>query len=145
VWDVGRCYEGLIMKDKKIRRRAQLVYNKFLFNEQGKILAEILDIRKTLKSHGEAHLAQDLLPQFRELCKKVERIEMQMQFCLKDLNGGISRVNILEKRIEDLDVSPIKLRHKGFCETCKNKCTSYCKQPCYSCTKGNKWRPQKVK
>jgi hypothetical protein len=66
------------MNKKKMAKRAQKTYNQFLFNEQGKILEEILDIRKILKNHGEAHMAQDILPQFTKLCEKVESVRDRM-------------------------------------------------------------------
>ena len=38
---------------------------------------KIAALERVLKHHGEAHLAQDLTPQFRELCKKVDHVEAE--------------------------------------------------------------------
>ena len=61
-------------------------------------LQEITNLKRTLKLHGEAHMAQDLLPQFTELVKKVEKLEGQLNFKLND--GPIANHS---KRIADLE------------------------------------------
>jgi chromosome segregation ATPase len=59
--------------------KKQQVYNKFLFDSHMDILRaeelqekEIAELKGTLKQHGEAHMAQDILPQFTLLVKTVE-------------------------------------------------------------------------
>jgi len=52
------------LKDKSDRQ-----YEHIRNNAQG-----IAEINHTLKLHGEGHMANDLTPQFRELCKKVEAL-----------------------------------------------------------------------
>ena len=50
----------------------------------GMLLNDIKELNRTLRLHGEAHMAQDLLPQFTELVKKVEKLEGQLNFKLND-------------------------------------------------------------
>ena len=62
---------------KQRAKRAQKVYNKFMFDESARLLVEIRDIQQVLKMHGEAHAANDLLPQFTALCEKVETLQVE--------------------------------------------------------------------
>ena len=41
----------------------------------GMLLNDIKELNRTLKLHGEAHMAHDILPQFTALVKKVEELE----------------------------------------------------------------------
>jgi archaellum component FlaC len=52
------------LKDKADRQYEHIRHN----------AEEVAKINRTLRLHGEAHMAQDLTPQFRELCKKVEAL-----------------------------------------------------------------------
>jgi hypothetical protein len=67
-------------------------------------LQEITNINRTLKRHGEAHLAHDLLPQFTELVKKVEKLEGQLNFKLNDcpIMNHSKRIADLEETAEAL-------------------------------------------
>lgn len=58
---------------------------------------EIANILRTLKLHGEAHMAQDLLPQFTELAKKVEKLEGDI------MPGVISGKTSLWSRVSDIE------------------------------------------
>ena len=61
------------------------------------LLCEILDIQRVLKNHGEAHDATDLTPQFRELCKKVERMDLEPCFNFGALEHHTARILELEQ------------------------------------------------
>ena len=70
---------------------------------------DVANCKRILKQHGEAHLVQDLLPQFTQLVKKVESLEGKLNFKLNDgpiFNHG-KRIATLEKQVNDtLDIIP---------------------------------------
>ena len=72
-------------------KKEQLQFNGYIINQ-------IRDLRDNLKCHGRAHLEHDILPQFTELCKKVDKLEGVMNFKLND--GPIANHS---KRIKDLE------------------------------------------
>ena len=67
----------------------------------GMLLNDIKELNRTLKLHGEAHMAQDLLPQFTELVKKVEKLEGVLNFKLNDgpIHNHSVRIAELEKLV----------------------------------------------
>lgn len=77
---------------------------------------EIKNILRTLKNHGESHQAQDILPQFTALCKKVESVRDRMDViesqgphtCHNHAALGEDR-----KRIIELEESTAGLWEKG--------------------------------
>ena len=80
---------------------------KFKANQRilnGMLMKEIKDLNATIRRHGEAHLAQDLLPQFTDLVKNVEKLEGQLNFKLND--GPIHNHSV---RIEKLESDNAKL------------------------------------
>ena len=77
---------------------------KFKANQRilnGMLMKEIKDLNATIRRHGEAHLAQDLLPQFTELVKKVEKLEGVLNFKLNDgpIHNHSVRIAELEKLV----------------------------------------------
>ena len=67
----------------------------------------VVNSLRTLKAHGQAHMAQDLLPQFTDMCKKVEKLEGQLNFKLNDgpiFNHG-KRIADLEKQQAQVNAS----------------------------------------
>jgi hypothetical protein len=64
------------------------------------LMKEIKDLNATIRRHGEAHLAHDLLPQFTELVKKVEKIEGSLNYKLND--GPIHNHSIRIAKLEEL-------------------------------------------
>ena len=73
----------------------------------GMLMKEIKDLNATIRRHGEAHMAQDLLPQFRGLVTKVEKLEGQLNFKLNDgpIHNHTVRITKLEARSADHDES----------------------------------------
>jgi len=73
----------------------------------GMLLNDIKEINHTLKLHGEAHMAQDLSPQFTELVKKVEKLEGQLNFKLNDgpIHNHTVRISKMELRLAELEES----------------------------------------
>jgi len=63
----------------------------------GMLLNDIKEINRTLHLHGDAHMAQDILPQFTELVKKVEKLEGDL------MPGVISGKTSLWSRVVTLE------------------------------------------
>lgn len=106
----------------------QQVYNKFLFDSHMDILRaeelqekEIAELKRVFRLHGEAHMAQDLVPQFRELVKKVEKIEGVLNFKLNDgpIANHSKRIADLEETAEALSETVDQLSSVGP-HTCHN-------------------------
>ena len=79
---------------------------KFKANQRllnGTLLNDIKELSRTLRLHGEAHMAQDLLPQFTELVKKVEKLEGDLMPGVIPGNTSLwSRVVNLERNKADV-------------------------------------------
>ena len=88
--------DAMIAMGIKIAGHENLMHDQYVKINDAK--QEIINIQRTLKLHGEAHMAQDLLPQFTELVKKVEKLEGVLNFKLND--GPIMNHS---KRIADLE------------------------------------------
>ena len=65
---------------------------------------KISALEQIQRNHGQAHMAQDLLPQFRELCKEVEILKGQLNFKLNDgpIANHSRRIANLEETAESL-------------------------------------------
>ena len=84
------CGTGETMKFKKKQK---------LLN--GALITGLSTVERKLKNHGEAHMADDLLPQFTELVKKGEKLEGQLNFKLNDgpIHNHSVRIAELEKKL----------------------------------------------
>ena len=70
---------------------------------------KISALEHLFKMHGQAHMAQDLLPQFRALCEKVETHHLRLTLegkAQQDQNRSISE---LRKRVEDLEKRMVQI------------------------------------